>query len=387
MRFSSVINNRITLIIKTTIMKKSLMTLALAAACMSCVEAQHSLTVKLSDITNDTVTIGVVNKEMRDYERQDKVVPVNGEFTYDFKGTKARMAMLSMKTAEGPARLQVYLVPGEQGTLTGTTKSCSWSGTKFYTEMAELEKTTDPVEGEISALMQDYQQKMAAGANRDSLQKAVTPAYEALQKKINDASLSFIKANPSSGVSVTLLQQVEDKEAAMGMLSADVKKGVFSDLVDAEQASIDKEKARKEAAKAVADGCMAPDFTLNDINGKPLALSSLRGKYVILDFWGSWCIWCIRGMPEMKKYYEKYKGKLEILGVDCNDTDQKWKDAVKKHELPWKHVYNPRSSKVLTTYAVQGFPTKVIIDPQGKIVKTIVGEDPAFYTTLDELLK
>lgn len=130
---------------------------------------------------------------------------------------------------------------------------------------------------------------------------------------------------------------------------------------------------------------VAPDFTLNDINGKPLALSSLRGKYVILDFWGSWCVWCIRGIPNMKEYYNKYKGKFEILGIDCNDSEQEWKDAVKKHELPWLHVYNTPDSQLLKTYKIEGFPTKIIIDPDGKIVKTIIGEDPEFYTLLDQL--
>ena len=130
---------------------------------------------------------------------------------------------------------------------------------------------------------------------------------------------------------------------------------------------------------------VAPDFTLNDINGKPLALSSLRGKYVILDFWGSWCVWCIRGIPHMKEYYNKYKGKFEILGIDCNDSEQDWKDAVKEHELPWLHVYNTPDSQLLETYNIEGFPTKIIIDPDGKIVKTIVGEDPEFYTLLDQL--
>lgn len=130
---------------------------------------------------------------------------------------------------------------------------------------------------------------------------------------------------------------------------------------------------------------VAPDFTLNDINGKPLTLSSLRGKYVILDFWGSWCVWCIRGIPNMKEYYNKYKGKFEILGIDCNDSEQEWKDAVKKHELPWLHVYNTPDSQLLNTYNIEGFPTKIIIDPDGKIVKTIVGEDPEFYTLLDQL--
>ena len=131
----------------------------------------------------------------------------------------------------------------------------------------------------------------------------------------------------------------------------------------------------------------APDFTLNDLSGKPLTLSSLRGKYVILDFWGSWCGWCIKGFPQMKEYYQKYAGKFEILGIDCNDPEVKWKAAVEKYELPWLHVYCPRDSNVLDLYEIQGFPTKIIVGPDGKIVKTIIGEDPAFYTFLDKLFK
>ena len=117
--------------------------------------------------------------------------------------------------------------------------------------------------------------------------------------------------------------------------------------------------------------------------------SSLRGKIVVLDFWGSWCGWCIKGMPQMKEYYAKYKGKLEILGIDCNETQEKWKAAVAKHELPWLHVYNPRGAMndVCQTYAINGFPTKIIIGADGKIIKTIVGEDPEFYTILDSLFE
>lgn len=131
----------------------------------------------------------------------------------------------------------------------------------------------------------------------------------------------------------------------------------------------------------------APDFTLNDINGRPLTLSSLRGKYVILDFWGSWCGWCIKGFPQMKEYYQKYSGKFEILGIDCNDPEVKWKAAVEKYDLPWLHVYNTNDSGVLEQYGIQGFPTKIIVGPDGKIVQTIIGEDPAFYTLLDKLFQ
>ena len=162
--------------------------------------------------------------------------------------------------------------------------------------------------------------------------------------------------------------------------TANSKKQAPADAEPQTEVKSDIEAAEPEAPEA-------PDFTLNDINGQPLKLSSLRGKYVILDFWGSWCVWCIKGMPKMKEYYQKYAGKFEILGIDCNDPEEKWKAAVAKYELPWLHVYNTDDSGVLEQYAIQGFPTKIIVGPDGKIVKTIIGEDPAFYTLLDKLFK
>ena len=137
----------------------------------------------------------------------------------------------------------------------------------------------------------------------------------------------------------------------------------------------------------VEAGELAPDIELPDLQGKPLKLSSLRGKYVVIDFWGAWCIWCVRGIPNMKEAYGKYKDKMEILGVDCRDTEDKWKAAVKDHELPWKQVRCPddQFQSLVEKYNIQGFPTKVIVDPKGKLVKVVVGEDPSFYTFLDQL--
>ena len=150
--------------------------------------------------------------------------------------------------------------------------------------------------------------------------------------------------------------------------------------------TVEPEVAELEQATADDTG-LAPDFELPDLQGNTLKLSSLRGKYVVLDFWGSWCIWCIRGFPHMKEAYAKYKDKMEILGVDCNDTESKWKAAVEEYALPWLQVRCPdeQLQTLASQYNVEGFPTKVIIDPQGKLVKVVVGEDPAFYTFLDEL--
>ena len=78
-----------------------------------------------------------------------------------------------------------------------------------------------------------------------------------------------------------------------------------------------------------------------------------------------------------------------VVSIDCNDTEEVWKNAIKEHELPWLHVYNPGDEKtdVAVSYAIQGYPTKLILNPDGTINKTIVGEDPEFYSYVKSLIK
>ena len=240
--------------------------------------------------------------------------------------------------------------------------------------------------------MNECQSKYLAGVPEEEIDREYEEKYPAVEQAVADAVLGYVKAHPDADASAMLLSELGSDaehikegaalltERARGSLAANMYKGVL--------ASIEKEKAN-QALQEGLEGNLAPDFTLNDINGKPLALSSLRGKWLILDFWGSWCSWCIKGMPKMKEYYAKYAGKLEILGVDCNDTVEKWKNAVAKHEIPWLHVYwdKEKGDNPVELYAVRGFPTKVVIDPEGKVAKIIVGEDPAFYDYLDEVIK
>lgn len=135
----------------------------------------------------------------------------------------------------------------------------------------------------------------------------------------------------------------------------------------------------------------APDFTLKDLAGKDVSLSDFRGKWVIIDFWGTWCRFCIQGIPEMKEAYSKLHPQgLEIIGVDCGDTDEAWRAAVERFQLPWVNVYNPapkRSEGICNEYGVIGFPTKVIVNPDGTINRTFIGEDPAFYEFLYTLFE
>lgn len=134
-------------------------------------------------------------------------------------------------------------------------------------------------------------------------------------------------------------------------------------------------------------GTTVPELALPTQSGTTLKLSSLRGKYVVLDFWASWCGPCMSGMPEMKKSYAKYKGKVEFLGVNCDDNVADWKKAVKAAALPWKHVNYNGNIQMMKAFNVSGLPTKIIVDPKGKVVYSCVGEMPEFYTKLAAILK
>lgn len=133
-------------------------------------------------------------------------------------------------------------------------------------------------------------------------------------------------------------------------------------------------------------GTLAPDFTLNDKTGKDVSLSDFTGKYVVLDFWGTWCGYCIRGIPKMKEYYSKYQDKIEFVSIGCNDTKQVWLRAIDKYQLNWINLFT-ENQEIADKYGVEGYPTKIIIDKEGKIAYRVTGEVVDFYDSLDGLFK
>ena len=245
-----------------------------------------------------------------------------------------------------------------------------------------------PLNDSIKSIINRAMQMQQEGGAQDSIMKVVAPLEE-LEKRAASRCLEYIRQHPDDDLSIYLLSSLGQKNAKelLPLIGEKAQSGIMAPVYQAMDNALQEQKAREEARKNMVEGVTAPDFTLKDLQGKDLTLSSLRGKYVVLDFWGSWCGWCIKGIPDMKKYYEKYKDRMEILGVDCNDTEEKWKAAVEKHELPWLHVRNTDEADITVKYGIQGYPTKIVIDPEGKVAKIVVGEDPAFYKYLDELFK
>lgn len=144
----------------------------------------------------------------------------------------------------------------------------------------------------------------------------------------------------------------------------------------------------KERAEKVAIGKIAPDFSFPTVDGKTqLGPQNFRGKYLLIDFWASWCGPCRGEIPHLKKYYELFKDKnVEFLSVSIDSKDSDWKKALEQEKMPWPQVLAPNAGKEITKlYQFSGIPHIILLDKEGKIVaKQLRGE--AIKKTIEEKL-
>ena len=373
--------------------KKTLTALAGAALLCACQPAQKGITISgtLTGVESDTLLVNILAMPPVENSPRiaDTIAMQQGKFNLELQADTLPLQVSIYAKPTGNKALDmrhsihVVALPGDVLTVNGSMEDYSVEGSDLYASLNEAEKTWQPTIDSLQTILKKRRDIDPTDLPEDSI---ITAQIQALGQRAMALHIDYIRQHPDEDASVFLASQSGSRmEEALSLLGDKAKNGAFAVLYQYMDAQVKKIKARKEAEAKIKEGLPAPDFTLNDLNGQPLALSSLRGKYVVLDFWGSWCGWCIKGIPDMKKYYEKYKGKLEILGIDCRDTEEKWKAAVEKHELPWLHVRNAGDPDVSILYAIQGYPTKIVVDPEGKIAKIVVGEDPAFYEYLDEL--
>ena len=209
-------------------------------------------------------------------------------------------------------------------------------------------------------------------------QNSIQAKLKVLQNEQQGVLKNFIAANPKSYLSLLAISSLGGPSPDAAMMEQ-LYTGLDQSIKDTEAGrSI---KISIEELKATAVGAFAPDFTQNDVNGVPVKLSSFKGKYVLIDFWASWCGPCRQENPNVVKAYNKYKAKnFTILGVSLDRPDGKadWLAAIKADGLAWTQVSDLQfwSNSVAALYFVRSIPQNFLIDPNGKIIaKNLRGDD------------
>lgn len=225
------------------------------------------------------------------------------------------------------------------------------------------------------------------------------------EKKAFAIVKEYATANPSSEVVVLLFEWLKNfshKTEIYEIMDKSLFQGAYKEyeewyldtlkqFEESRAKALAEEEARHQELEGKGVGEMAPDFTLKNTKGKGVSLKSLRGKWIVLDFWATWCGPCKVSMPHLKEYYKKYAGKFEVIGVVGSSKEEDWKVMVNDLELPWINVINPQDAPekedVLKLYDISAFPTYIIIDKEGKIHKKFVGAKQELYDELDKILE
>lgn len=376
-------------------MKQTIISALFAVFCMGAFADNFTINGRLTDVANDTLQIEYVC-HIPERKITEVKVPVDGSgcFTYSCNIDYAVYADLTVQSNGNKSFF--FFVPDESVYVEGASDfGYVWTlkGTAFYKKLDSVRLMERPFLMESKAASDKYRNGVAQGQDESRLKAAKDSVQRDINDRKREALRPYIMQHLDDEVTATMLFSLDYKEIpqVINRMSPDVRNGRFKDYLDGIEelfTRVQKEiAAAKQAKLEIEEGRRAPDFTLKDINGNDFNLASLfgKGKYIVVDFWGSWCSWCIKGFPKMKEYYNKYRDKLEIVGIACYDKEDKWKAAVAKNDVPWLHVFSP-DGITEERYGVTGYPYKVLISPKGKVIKCFRGEADEFYKTLDKEL-
>lgn len=329
----------------------------------------------------------------------DSAIVSNGSFEFKGKVTAPVMGNLfnnvnPYKKGANTRNMDYTALYIEPGNITinsaDSLKSGVAGGTQVNIDNAKLNALLKPFTEKEKALNDEYSKFTKEQKEDEAFMDAFMEKYNAVRDQKTPVYLGFVKNNPKSYISMVQLASLASNDKVVG----EVEK-LYAALSPELKATKTGQNIPKtiDATKKTAVGVAAMDFTQNDPNGKAVKLSDFKGKYVLIDFWASWCGPCRNENPNVVEAFNKFKDKnFTILGVSLDGgntrtTKEQWLKAVEDDKLAWTQVSDMQgwNNEVSTAWGIRSIPANFLVDPNGKIVaKDLRGG--ALHKKLAELL-
>lgn len=377
MRYGACTTPRYTIKMKKMKVKNILIVATLILSSIGCVNANNNSNTAKGYTVNATTDAAenklVILSKITDKQLVilDSTYVAKGSFS--FKGETAdesELHFITFSTTQPPG-IPIILENGAKLDLniTGTgTYNVTMSGGKYTPEMLKLYNVYTGYEKEMAK----FNAEIAAldpSSVTEEVRRNTNVRYTTLIQQRSKNIEDFIRNEKATPATYFAVKYLFNKPEPRLIMLASKKMG--AELPDSKYT-----KSLQATAKQLGplvEGAMAPDIKLKTPAGDSLALSSLRGKVVLIDFWASWCGPCRRENPNVKKIYEKYKDQgFEIYGVSLDNNASRWNDAIAKDGLTWKHVSDLAGwqSSAAKLYGVRSIPATFLLDKEGRIYKS-----------------